>query len=76
VEAAKKMLETQSTTFEEISYRSGYENPGPFREIFKKTYGAFARPLRTLLQRRALKAKVQTVCCTPANRFGGRNMLI
>lgn len=39
VEAAKKMLETQSTTFEEISYRSGYENPGHFREIFKKHTG-------------------------------------
>jgi len=39
VEAAKKMIETKSATFEEICYRTGYENAGHFREIFKKHTG-------------------------------------
>lgn len=36
VEAAKKMIETENATFDEISYRAGYENSSHFREIFKK----------------------------------------
>jgi len=39
VEAAKKMIETQNATFDQISYRLGYENSGHFREIFKKHTG-------------------------------------
>lgn len=39
VEAAKKMIETENATFDEISYRTGYENSGHFREIFKKHTG-------------------------------------
>ncbi len=39
VEAAKKMIEIQNATFDEISYRLGYENSGHFRDIFKKHTG-------------------------------------
>lgn len=39
VEAAKRMLENDQGTFEEISYRLGYENSGHFRELFKKYTG-------------------------------------
>ncbi|MFO7570848.1 MAG: helix-turn-helix domain-containing protein, partial [Smithellaceae bacterium] len=39
VEAAKKMIERQNATFDEISYRAGYENSSHFREIFKKHTG-------------------------------------
>lgn len=36
VEAAKRMLETGSSTFDEICYQLGYENSSHFRELFKK----------------------------------------
>jgi len=36
VEAAKRMLETGSNTFDEICYHLGYENSSHFRELFKK----------------------------------------
>jgi transcriptional regulator GlxA family with amidase domain len=39
VEAAKRMLENHHGTFNEISYRLGYENSGHFREVFKKHTG-------------------------------------
>lgn len=39
VEAAKKILETNSGTFEDICYRLGYDNSGHFREVFKKHTG-------------------------------------
>jgi len=39
VEAAKKMLEMEKVTFDEISYRAGYQNSCHFREIFRKHTG-------------------------------------
>jgi transcriptional regulator GlxA family with amidase domain len=39
LEAAKRMLETQNGTFDEISYSLGYENSSHFREVFKKHTG-------------------------------------
>lgn len=39
VEAAKRMLENHLGTFNEISYRLGYENSSHFREVFKKHAG-------------------------------------
>jgi len=36
VEAAKRMLEDNNTTFDEICYQLGYENSSHFRELFKK----------------------------------------
>ncbi|MBN1654673.1 MAG: helix-turn-helix domain-containing protein [Deltaproteobacteria bacterium] len=39
VEAAKKMIEMENVTFDEISHRAGYENSGHFREIFKRHTG-------------------------------------
>lgn len=39
VEAAKKIIETQSLSFDQISYQAGYENSSHFREIFKKHTG-------------------------------------
>jgi transcriptional regulator GlxA family with amidase domain len=39
VESAKRQLETDSRTFDEISYHVGYENSSHFRELFKKHTG-------------------------------------
>ncbi|MBN1473877.1 MAG: helix-turn-helix domain-containing protein [Syntrophaceae bacterium] len=39
VEAAKRVMETQRGTFEELSYLLGYENSSHFREIFKRHTG-------------------------------------
>jgi transcriptional regulator GlxA family with amidase domain len=39
VEAAKRMLDNHNITFDEISYRLGYENSSHFREIFKRHTG-------------------------------------
>jgi transcriptional regulator GlxA family with amidase domain len=39
VEAAKKMVEMENVTFDEISYRTGYQNSCHFREIFRKHTG-------------------------------------
>ena len=36
VEAAKRMLERNNGTFDEICYQLGYENSSHFRELFKK----------------------------------------
>ncbi len=32
----KQQLETTNLTFDEISYKMGYKNSGPFRKIFVK----------------------------------------
>ncbi|MCI0506620.1 MAG: AraC family transcriptional regulator [Gammaproteobacteria bacterium] len=39
VEAAKKQLETGDKAVDEISYSIGYEDPGYFRRLFKRTTG-------------------------------------
>lgn len=39
VEAAKQMLETDRQTFDEISYRAGYEDASYFRKVFIKHTG-------------------------------------
>ena len=39
VEAAKRMLETQSTAVDEISAEIGYEEPAFFRRLFKRSTG-------------------------------------
>ncbi|MBN1380605.1 MAG: helix-turn-helix domain-containing protein [Deltaproteobacteria bacterium] len=39
IEAAKRKLESNINTFDEISYQVGYENSSHFRELFKKHTG-------------------------------------
>jgi len=39
VEEAKRMMETQSLSFDEIAYSVGYEDPSAFRKIFLKQTG-------------------------------------
>lgn len=39
VEVAKRLMEAQRVTFDEISYQTGYENSSHFREVFKKHTG-------------------------------------
>lgn len=39
VEIAKRMLEESGQTFDEIAYRTGYENSSYFRKVFKKQTG-------------------------------------
>ncbi|MCJ7833053.1 MAG: helix-turn-helix domain-containing protein [Deltaproteobacteria bacterium] len=46
VEAAKKMLETKSETFDEICCRSGYENSSHFRGILKNLPGFCRRNIK------------------------------
>ena len=36
---AKALLKSENTTVENIAISVGYENPGHFNRIFKKTYG-------------------------------------
>jgi transcriptional regulator GlxA family with amidase domain len=52
VEAAKRMMETQSDTFDEISYRTGYENSSHFREVFKKHTGLLAKEYQNYFRSR------------------------
>jgi transcriptional regulator GlxA family with amidase domain len=53
VERAKKMLEEEEMTFEEISYYLGYEDIGSFRKTFIKHTG---------LRPKQYKRKFQRVC--------------
>lgn len=39
VEQAKKLLESRKVSFDEISYKVGYENTSYFRKLFKKNTG-------------------------------------
>lgn len=39
VEAAKKILEFENETIQEVSYRVGYDDPGSFRNTFRKHTG-------------------------------------
>ncbi len=39
VEAAKHLLETQPLSFDEITYRVGYEDNSAFRKVFRKQTG-------------------------------------
>jgi len=51
VEQAKKILETENMTFEEISYAVGYENSSFFRKIFIKHTGLRPLAYRTKFSR-------------------------
>jgi transcriptional regulator GlxA family with amidase domain len=51
VEAAKKMLETRNLSFEEISYRVGYEDTGAFRKVFLRQTGLRPREYQRRFQR-------------------------
>lgn len=47
VEAAKRLLETQSPTINEVMYEAGYNDPKAFRAIFKKETGVSPITYRT-----------------------------
>jgi transcriptional regulator GlxA family with amidase domain len=51
VEAAKEMLETGNLSFEEISFRVGYEDTGAFRKVFLKQTGLRPREYQRRFQR-------------------------
>lgn len=51
VEEAKKILETEDKSFDEISYRVGYEDSSFFRKIFIKHAGLRPGEYRTKFQR-------------------------
>jgi transcriptional regulator GlxA family with amidase domain len=51
VEAAKKMLETRNLSFEEISFRVGYEDTGAFRKVFLRQTGLRPREYQRRFQR-------------------------
>ncbi|MBE0556346.1 MAG: helix-turn-helix domain-containing protein, partial [Proteobacteria bacterium] len=51
VEAAKQPLETQPLSFDEITYRVGYEDNSAFRKIFRKQTGLRPKEYRRRFQR-------------------------
>ena len=51
VEAAKHLLETQPLSFDEITYRVGYEDNSAFRTIFRKQTGLRPKEYRRRFQR-------------------------
>ena len=50
VEAAKRYLETNNETFNEITYRVGYEDSSFFRKVFKKQTGLLPKDYRRKFQ--------------------------
>ena len=47
VEAAKRIIETQNCSFEEIAYQVGYENTGYFRKVFTRLCHISPKTYRT-----------------------------
>ena len=52
VEAAKKMIETQNLSFDEIVYRVGYEDSSSFRKIFRRQTGVLPSEYQRRFQTR------------------------
>ena len=50
VETAKRFLETDNQTFNEITYKVGYEDSSFFRKIFKKHTGLLPKEYRKKFQ--------------------------
>ena len=50
IEEAKRLLETGETSFDEISADVGYENPGFFRNLFKRRTGLTPSQYRKMFQ--------------------------
>jgi transcriptional regulator GlxA family with amidase domain len=57
VEEAKRLLETGPVPFDEISADLGYENPGFFRRLFKRSTGLTPGQYRRMFQPFALASK-------------------
>jgi transcriptional regulator GlxA family with amidase domain len=51
VEAAKRLLESQKLSFDEITYRVGYEDSSAFRKIFLKQTGLRPKEYQRRFQR-------------------------
>ena len=51
VETAKRMLENGSLSFDEITYRVGYEDSSTFRKVFQRETGLRPREYQTKFQR-------------------------
>jgi len=51
VEAAKRMMETQTLSFDEIAYRVGYEDASAFRKIFLRQTGVRPTEYKRRFQR-------------------------
>ena len=50
IEEAKRLLETEDVSFDEIAADVGYENPGFFRQLFKKRTGLSPSQYRKMFQ--------------------------
>jgi transcriptional regulator GlxA family with amidase domain len=57
IEAAKKMLESDTTNIEEVSSRVGYEDPASFRRVFKRKVGLTPAVYRRKFSSIALRAR-------------------
>ena len=53
IEEAKELLENGDQSFEQIAFRVGYENPGFFRNLFKRRTGLTPGQYRKMFQRLA-----------------------
>lgn len=51
VEVAKRLLESESRSFDEITYQVGYEDSSTFRKIFSKQTGLVPTEYRKKFQR-------------------------
>ena len=51
VEVAKRMLENDNRSFDEITYQVGYEDSSTFRKIFSKQTGLVPTEYRKKFQR-------------------------
>ena len=51
VEAAKRLLENGDLSFDEITWRVGYEDSGAFRKVFSRQTGLRPREYRMKFQR-------------------------
>jgi len=51
VEVAKRLLENESRSFDEITYQVGYEDSSTFRKIFSKQTGLVPTEYRKKFQR-------------------------
>jgi hypothetical protein len=73
VEDAKRLLEMGQMPFDEISADLGYENPGFFRRLFKRSTGLTPGQYRRMFQPFALASKpADAVMAAPGISDGQR----
>lgn len=72
IEEAKRLLETGSMPFDEISAELGYENPGFFRRLFKRSTGLTPGQYRRMFQPFALASTLADMAAPDPARADGQ----